>query len=468
MKTNYLKKRARVFKLLSNYTYDEKEPKTNKICKHKTTGIFFSYKEISGILKLSLMQTRRVIKEYIQIQTKEQRVRFVSHGNNNNQVRRKYDHDLETSISKYYQEFVEPLKTNEGLTVPFTIIDFILFLRNDKKLTDVSDSTIYRTLLKIGIISFYASRKIKKLMKKKLVRKENEFYKLMQEIIDFIPRKSCRKVQRNFGEIVELDGCVDEWIPGQKCYIHGAIDSSGYMLACSLDVEETNAGYSEMLLSLYQRYGIPNHFKTDKRSSFSGVSTPKLKQIMESFGSTINSQSFPTHKPNIERSWFNMQRSLKAYLKWINIKTYDELKDWVQNNLCDWYNQRFKKSRPTKSNFKFIDPITVKNKFVYSSVTRRCSHGIIKFENNYYYPVDSDGVRLTNIMQKVIVYRNMLTDEIFTKFRSEQINLIQCSKDDMIFVESEIQLENYYLRNKIDVLQKEKLTLEKALQAIKS
>ncbi len=39
MKTNYLKKRARVFKLLSNYTYDEKEPKTNKICKHKTTGI---------------------------------------------------------------------------------------------------------------------------------------------------------------------------------------------------------------------------------------------------------------------------------------------------------------------------------------------------------------------------------------------------------------------------------------------
>ena len=186
MKTNYLKKRARVFKLLSNYTYDEKEPRTNKICKHKTTGIFFSYKEIAGILKLSLMQTRRVIKEYIQIQTKEQRIKFVSHGNNNNQVRRKYDHDLETSISKYYQEFVEPLKTNEGLTVPFTIIDFILFLRNDKKLTNVSDSTIYRTLLKIGIISFYASRKIKKLMKKKLVRKENEFYKLMQEIIYFL------------------------------------------------------------------------------------------------------------------------------------------------------------------------------------------------------------------------------------------------------------------------------------------
>ncbi len=109
MKKNFIVKRAWIFKKLSNYTFDEYESSTNKRCRHKTTGIFFSYNELARILKLSVPQTRRLIQEYTKIETREDRIKFVSHKNMSNQHSRKYEVEYDKILLRNYQEFIKQL-----------------------------------------------------------------------------------------------------------------------------------------------------------------------------------------------------------------------------------------------------------------------------------------------------------------------------------------------------------------------
>ncbi len=168
MNQTYIKKRSKILERLELFTYDEYEPLTNKRCKEKATGKFYSYEEMSRILKLSVTQIKRVIVEYIKIKTPEDQDKFILHGNIKQQYSKKYGDDYDQTLLGYYQEFCNKLTDDQGLIAPFTLIEFITYLRDEKKFAYGSYSTVRKRLLAHDIVSLYANKRTKKSLKKKI------------------------------------------------------------------------------------------------------------------------------------------------------------------------------------------------------------------------------------------------------------------------------------------------------------
>ncbi len=80
MKTNFEKRRAKYYKILSRFSYDEMDQKTNKICRDTETGEYVSYLQLSKWLHLSERQTIRLVKQFKDIKTEEDKQKFLNHG----------------------------------------------------------------------------------------------------------------------------------------------------------------------------------------------------------------------------------------------------------------------------------------------------------------------------------------------------------------------------------------------------
>lgn len=117
------------------------------------------------------------------------------------------------------------------------------------------------------------------------------------------------------------------------------------MLSALLDWQETNKSYIEAILMLVQKYGLPEAIYRDRRRSIfsDGINSTKITKSLNNLGVVVKYESFPEHKPNVESMWRRLQQSLVILLHYRNVKTFEEFESFVENELCDWNNKRFKK-----------------------------------------------------------------------------------------------------------------------------
>ncbi len=106
------------------------------------------------------------------------------------------------------------------------------------------------------------------------------------------------KKQRLFGEVVEIDGCIiHDWIPKiGKCNILATVDSStGMMLSATLDWQETNDSYTEEIIRLVNKYGLPKQIYGDKRRSIftDGINQTKITRLLINLGVIVKCESYP-------------------------------------------------------------------------------------------------------------------------------------------------------------------------------
>ena len=109
------------------------------------------------------------------------------------------------------------------------------------------------------------------------------------------------------------------------------------MLSASLDWQETNDSYTEAIIRLVNKYGLPKQIYGDKRRSIlsDGINQTKITRLLTNLGVIVKCESYPKHKPNVKE----MENYFNKYYLIIYIER--TLIYFVENKWCDWFNARF-------------------------------------------------------------------------------------------------------------------------------
>ena len=235
--------------------------------------------------------------------------------------------------------------------------------------------------------------------------------------------------QRIMGQVAEIDGCIHEWIPEiGKCNILAIVDAgTGVLLSASLDWQETNKAYIEAINKLVNKYGLPKAIYGDRRRSIfsDGINSTKITRPLNELGVVVKCESFPEHKPNVESMWKVLQQSLPILLHQRKIKTYEQFESFVNNELCDWYNKRFRKFISPLNQFVHIEPEIFKNNFVVSETRKIRKGNYLKVDDRYLAPFNSENKRVAMREKGSInVYWNLTSEnKPYVKWGSEKCYL---------------------------------------------
>ena len=142
-----------------------------------------------------------------------------------------------------------------------------------------------------------------------------------------------RNRKANFGELIQMDASVHEWIKGVKWNLHIAIDdATGIITSAFFDKQETLFAYQTIMIDTINKYGIPQEVMTDRRSVFTNNKKhehPALTQFGYScsiIGTKITVTSIPQTKGKVERSFSTHQDRLITELKINGIETVTSCK----------------------------------------------------------------------------------------------------------------------------------------------
>lgn len=204
---------------------------------------------------------------------------------------------------------------------------------------DVSVSFIHSLLKSKLIYSKKSQRATKKAFKKAI--KEFEKAKELDSTVasptppESIPKRVFARRNRkdNFGELIQMDASVHEWIKGVKWNLHLAIDdATGIITSAFFDKQETLFAYQTIMIDTINKYGIPQEVMTDRRSVFTNNKKhehPALTQFGYScsiIGTKITVTSIPQTKGKVERSFSTHQDRLITELKVNGIDTVTSCK----------------------------------------------------------------------------------------------------------------------------------------------
>lgn len=154
-----------------------------------------------------------------------------------------------------------------------------------------------------------------------------------------------------FGEEIQTDACIHLWFGKTKSALHAAIDdATGQVVAAYFDNQETLNGYYNVYYQILVKYGIPNLFKTDKRTVFEynkkGTTSDEDNTFTQfayacsQLGTSIECSSVPEFKPRIERLFESFQSRLIPELRLAGITTLEEANRFLPSFL-DKYNSKF-------------------------------------------------------------------------------------------------------------------------------
>ena len=368
--------------------------------KFKTKEQFYIY--IKNKFGYSKSQTKRLIKQFNLSLNNETCIRFVKHKNSFLEPYNKFSKAKMDQIVNNYKTFYNTSKSmnkyGHEVYIPFTLMDY--YYLNKK---DYSYDTLRRILISNNICSSFSYRGTKKKIKQNLLNqniKDNKTIEMINQCLNYKLSKHSKAIrkQRIMGQVVEIDGCIHEWIPEiGKCNILAIVDAgTGVLLSASLDWQETNKAYIEAIIKLVNKYGLPQAIYGDRRRSIfsDGINTTKITRPLNELGVVVKCESFPEHKPNVESMWKVLQQSLPILLHQRKIKTYKQFESFVNNELCDWYNKRFRKYISPLNRFRYIEPEVFKNNFVVS-VTRRIRKGnYLKVDDRCVAPFNNQNQRM--------------------------------------------------------------------------
>lgn len=275
-------------------------------------------KKAAEIMKISLRQTRRIIKRYHQGGAES-----LIHGSRGKASPNRLNPDLVAKIKKLLQESYSDYNT----------LHLVEVLWDDHGLK-LSASSLDRIRREAGYPTPYR--------KKRKERRERRARKPM------------------FGQMLQADGSDHDWLEGRgpKLTLIAYIDDATNQVYATFREEEDAYGYLTVLREICLTAGIPQSLYMDKRLSsrkeaeFAKESTQsQFERILEELGIELIIAYSPQAKGRIERLFETFQDRLVKELRLAGVKTLKQA-NVVLKRFLRKYNQRFtRKAEQTESAF---------------------------------------------------------------------------------------------------------------------
>ena len=274
----------------------------------------------------------------------------------------------------------------------------------------ISISSISSILRKEYILSPNAHRVTKKKVKKELkalkskAKTKKAQVAIQSSILDIEDAHPRHPRCAFTGEMIQMDASEYVWFGDTKAHLHIAVDdASGTLVGAWFDAQETLNGYYNVLHQILTNYGIPYQFFTDNRTVFeyklkgnNNVEKDTFTQFgyaCKQLGIDIRTSSIPQSKGRVERMNGTLQSRLPVELRLKGISSIDEANKFL-NSYIKKFNKRF--ALPfdsTKSVFETQPNIEKINLTLAVLSSRKIDNGsCLKFHNDYYLPVDSNGL----------------------------------------------------------------------------
>lgn len=323
---------------------------------------------------------------------------FFVHGNRGRKPANTISNDVRTAVTtlyttKYYDanftHFTELLAEHEGI--------------------HISTSAVASILESEYILSPRVTKSKRKRFKKLLleqqknVKTKDEKDIIQSNLVAVENAHSRRPRCAYFGELQQMDATPYEWVPGQIWHLHLAVDdATGTVTGGWFDTQETLDGYYHILHQILTTYGIPYKFLTDKRTVFTykkknspSVDEDTYTQFAYAclqLGIELESTSVPQAKGRVERLNQTLQSRLPVELRLAGITSIEEANEFL-NSYIKKFNAMFALPlNSIKSVFEEQPSIEKINLILAVLTERTVDEGhCIKFKNNYYRMLDSDG-----------------------------------------------------------------------------
>ena len=291
-----------------------------------------------------------------------------------------------------FEHYTELLKKNEGISI--------------------SASSVMGVLESEYILSPKATkakrRRIKQKLKdqKKAAKTKKELSSIQANLVSVDNAHSRRPRCAYFGELQQMDATPYEWVHGQVCHLHLAIDdASGIVTGAWFDTQETLNGYYHVFEQILNDYGIPYKFLTDKRSVFTYKKKDVLSDDKDTYtqfayackqlGIELESSSIPQAKGRIERLNQTLQSRLPIELRLAGVTDINKANEFLHSYIKE-FNEKF--ALPLygiKSVFE-MQPSKEKINLTLAVLTERtvdAGHAI-QFEKKFYKMIDHKGVQI--------------------------------------------------------------------------
>ena len=205
----------------------------------------------------------------------------------------------------------------------------------------------------------------------------------------------------------DTNGCsVHLWFGSTKTHLHLAIDdSTGNIVGAYFDTQETLNGYYHVFHQILTTFGIPAMFYTDRRTVFEYKQSKSKNVEKDTFtqfsyackqlGVEIKTTSIPQAKGRVERAFQTLQQRLPIVLRLAGVETIKEANVFL-NSYIKKYNAKF--ALPINSNKSVFemqpDLSTIHQTLAVISERTVDSGHCIKFKNQYYKTIDSQGLQV--------------------------------------------------------------------------
>ena len=369
----------------------------------------------TAALKLgcSTRHINRLIKGY-----KEEGKSFFIHGNRGRKPA--------TTLPKHTKDLILDLYKHKYYDCNLTHYSELLA---EKENIYVSVSTISSILKKEFILSPKAKRSTKKALKKELkalqskTKSKKKIASLQSSILSLEDSHPRRPRCAYFGEMLQMDASLHLWFGETKTQLHIAVDdATGAILGAYFDQQETLNGYYHVLEQILKTYGIPYQLFTDKRTVFeykkkhqTSLETDTFTQFgyaCKQLGIDIRTSSVAQAKGRVERMFGTLQSRLPIELRLANVSSIKEANEFLNSYIKKFNKQFALPIYSIKSVFETQPDHEKINLTLAVLSSRKIDNGsCLKYQNQYYLPVNSQGV--------AVYYRKGTTAMIIKAFNGE-------------------------------------------------
>lgn len=231
------------------------------------------------------------------------------------------------------------------------------------------------------------------------------------------------------GILIMIDGTPLDWFNnGQKWSLHLAVDDATGEILCGYFMPtECLYGYTKLLELLVTLHGIPENIYSDRHSILINHLTGEKTQfglMCDDLGINQIAALSPEAKGKVEKMNETIQNRLLNDIKRYHIKTYSKLNEWFNSFYKDYLNQKFA-YEPKEQDSSFVSLEDANLEYILCTRNERSilDGQVISYNRHYYHILDDNNeIKSIYCGTKVIVYENVLNNNIYVKYRNKFYN----------------------------------------------
>lgn len=215
------------------------------------------------------------------------------------------------------------------------------------------------------------------------------------------------------GQMIQMDACSMEWIPGQKWHLHVAFDDhSGALTGLAFMPQETLDGYYEILRQTLVSYGSPCMIYSDNRTVFqSAIKNKKNPEQLTQFtlacsrlGIDVKTTLVPQAKGKVERANGTLQDRLPKEVRRRGVHTIEEANLFLKEYI-GVYNEHFALPIDLNKSAFGTQPTSEEISLTLARVSeRKIQPGhVIKYHNHSYFPTKANGKRVLFLPRECMI-----------------------------------------------------------------